>query len=147
MMKLFVLHFKANEKVSWYLLKEMLPFLKIDSHNNHISYMYKILNSEMVANLGKNFFSKWFCPYLLRVVLEPWIILYKFRHVWVLQMGAVRSYRLLTPTSQRRRPPWISSLTPWRQNPQVHHSIYNRPPPVPTQSQLNPIYTPPSKSL
>jgi hypothetical protein len=33
------------------------------------------------------------------------------------------------------------------QNPQVHHRIYKRPPPAPSLSQLDPLYTPPAIRL
>jgi hypothetical protein len=40
-----------------------------------------------------------------------------------------------------------AGITPWRQNPKVHHRIHNSPPPVPVLSQLDPIYTPPANLL
>jgi hypothetical protein len=35
-----------------------------------------------------------------------------------------------------------TKLSPWHQNPQVHHRIHNSAPPAPILSQLNPLHTP-----
>jgi hypothetical protein len=41
----------------------------------------------------------------------------------------------------------IRQLTPWHQNLNIHHHIYNSPPPAPVLSQFNPLHPPPPQPI